>query len=291
MKIIAIDQEKCIKCGQCINECQAHVFFKEDGEIKFEDPQDTCIKCGHCLAVCSPNAILAEEAEVFEFEEAQDPSQIISYEYLMRLFRGRRSIRQFKEKLILKEQIEKVLDAMRYAPSASNLQSWNYIILTNPQKIKIFGDEVIKLLYLAKKAIKFKFILKFFVSGQAKQVLTDPRNAIRLEKFLEKYESGEDVIFYNAPCVIVLHSPSYGGLAGNDAGIALTHGMFAAQSIGLGTCWIGFAQEALQRKKKLRKWLGIPKDRKVNGVLVLGYPSVHFHRAPPRKKLKIQWFE
>ena len=291
MKIIGIDQNKCIKCGQCINECQARVFYKEDDEVKFEDPFDICIKCGHCLAVCAPSAIITEDAEAFEFEEARDPSQIIDYEYLMRLYRGRRSIRQFKKKEIPRDVIEKILEAMRYAPSGSNLQSWNYIVLTDPERIKYLGDETVKLLQLAKKALKFKFILRFFVSGNTKQVLLDPKNELRLEKFLADYEAGKDVVFYDAPCVIVLHSPKYGGIAGNDAGIAFTHGMFAAQSLGLGSCWIGFAQEAVNRKGKLRKWLQIPKGRNVQGVLAIGYPNVQFHRAPPRKELKVQWFE
>jgi len=289
VKIIAVNQEKCVKCGQCVVECPARAFIKKEDKILFEDPFNTCIRCGHCLAVCPPNAIIAKNAPLFEFEEARDPSQIIDYDYLLRFFRGRRSIRQYKDQPIPREIIVKILEAMRYAPSGSNLQSWQYIVITDPAKIKYFGDQVIKLLYLAKKALKYKFLLKYFVSGGTKQMLTDPRNAIRLEKFLTEYESGKDVIFYKAPCVLVLHSPNYGTIAGNDAGIALTHGMFAAQSLGLGTCWIGFAQEAAQRNKKLRKWLGIPKGRQVRGVMTLGYPNVQFHRAPPRRELSISY--
>ncbi len=289
MKIIGINYEKCTKCGQCAKECQAGVFFKEDDNVKFDDPHEICILCGHCLAVCPSDAVIAEDADVFEFEEARDPSQIIEYNYLMRFFRGRRSIRQFKKKQVPREVIEQILEAMRYAPSGSNLQSWNYVVITDPDKIKYFSDETMKLLYLARKAINFKFILRFFVSGNTKQLLLDPKNELRLDKILRDYEAGMDVIFFNAPCVIVLHSPSYGNVAGNDAGIALTHGMFAAQSLGLGSCWMGFAQEAARRKKKLRKWLGIPKGRNVWGVLALGYPSVQFHRAPPRKELQVKY--
>ncbi|MHA1426134.1 MAG: nitroreductase family protein, partial [Candidatus Helarchaeota archaeon] len=217
MKIVGIDQEKCTKCGQCIKECQARVFFKGDDTIYFSDPDETCIRCGHCLAVCPANAIIAEDAELFEFEEARDPSQIIHYDYLLRMYRGRRSIRQFKQDEVSREKIEKILEAMRYAPSGSNLQNWNYIILTNPEKIKYLSDETVKLLYLAKKASKFRFILRFFVSGATKQALLDPKNVIRLERLIADYEAGNDVIFYNAPCVILLHAPKYGSIAGNDA--------------------------------------------------------------------------
>ena len=78
-------------------------------------------------------------------------------------------------------------------------------------------------------------------------------------------------------------------MSANDAGIAFTYGMLAAQSLGLGTCWIGFAQEALHRKKRLRNHFGIPKGFKPWGVLALGEPAISYQRAPPRKPLRIQW--
>jgi nitroreductase len=39
-------------------------------------------------------------------------------------------------------------------------------------------------------------------------------------------------------------------MAGADIGIVLAHLMLAATTKGLGTCWIGFAQEALNSSKK-----------------------------------------
>ncbi|MHA1743437.1 MAG: nitroreductase family protein, partial [Candidatus Heimdallarchaeota archaeon] len=99
-------------------------------------------------------------------------------------------------------------------------------------------------------------------------------------------------IFFNAPCVILHYSRDYpNGLADNDAGIALTYGMLAAQSLGLGSCWIGFAQIRLQKKRKLQKHFAIPKGYKVRGVLILGYPAVRYLRAPPRRPLRVRWIE
>ena len=107
--------------------------------------------------------------------------------------------------------------------------------------------------------------------------------------FFERTDSGDDMIFFKAPIVIILYAPPYSKMTGPDAGIALTHGMLAAQSLGLGTCWIGFAQEYLWRSKKTRKTLGIPKDRNVYGVIVMGYPNIKFERAPPRRELSVKW--
>jgi nitroreductase/NAD-dependent dihydropyrimidine dehydrogenase PreA subunit len=291
LKIIGIDYEKCIACKECIEECPSRLFYEEETKkISFKDPFGRCILCGHCLAVCPEEAVMAEESEgIYEFDEVKNPSKIVNIENLMKIIRARRSIRRFQDKAIPREEIEKILEAMRYAPSGSNLQNWHYIVITDPEKIQHFASEVMKLFYLVKKVLKIKFLVRWFVSKTTRELLLDPKTKHSMEQLISDYKAGRDVIFYKAPCVVILHSPEYGNIAGADGGIALTHGMFAAQALGLGTCWIGFAQEALHRNKTLRKWLNIPKGRKCYGVFVLGYPDVRFQRTPPRRELQVQW--
>jgi nitroreductase len=53
----------------------------------------------------------------------------------MRVFeaiKGRRSIRQFTDEPIGKEALEKLLDAARWAPTASNQQRWRFVVVTLP---------------------------------------------------------------------------------------------------------------------------------------------------------------
>ena len=289
VKIVGIDYEKCTACGKCIADCPPKLYFKnEEKKVIFEDSHHMCILCGHCIAVCPVNAVITEEMDApFEFEEAKDPTKIISYENLVKLIRARRSIRQFKNQAIPKDQVEQILEAMRYAPSASNAQSWNYTVLSDPEKISFFVGEVMKIFYLLRKVLKLKHLIRLFVSGKTKELLLDPNTPRQINRLIGEYEAGGDPIFYEAPLVIVLHSPAYGNLAAVDAGIALTHGMFAAQALDIGTCWIGFALEAVQRSKKLRKWLQIPKGRNCYSVMAFGYPAVKFQRAPPRKELQV----
>ena len=78
-------------------------------------------------------------------------------------------------------------------------------------------------------------------------------------------------------------------MAGNDAGICLAQGMLAAQTLNLGTCWIGYAEEVLRRNRKYRKKLAIPKNMNVYGVLTLGVPNVEYYRTVPRNPLKVKW--
>jgi len=48
--------------------------------------------------------------------------------------RKRRSVRAYMSTPIPKEQLEKILEAARLAPSASNIQPWHFIVVTDPEK-------------------------------------------------------------------------------------------------------------------------------------------------------------
>ena len=49
---------------------------------------------------------------------------------------SRRSIRYFQEKQVPLETLLQALDIARYAPSAKNLQPWEFIIITNREKLR-----------------------------------------------------------------------------------------------------------------------------------------------------------
>ena len=46
--------------------------------------------------------------------------------------KGRRSIRQFADEALRKETLDKLLDAARWAPTASNQQRWRFVVVTAP---------------------------------------------------------------------------------------------------------------------------------------------------------------
>jgi len=45
--------------------------------------------------------------------------------------KGRRSIRQFTDRAIDKDALERLLDAARWAPSAGNQQRWRFVVVTS----------------------------------------------------------------------------------------------------------------------------------------------------------------
>ena len=45
---------------------------------------------------------------------------------------GRRSIRRFRDELLEEGQLEKLLEAARWAPSGANSQPWEFIVVRDP---------------------------------------------------------------------------------------------------------------------------------------------------------------
>ena len=52
---------------------------------------------------------------------------------IIKAIRERRSVRNFEEKDVDKELLEKIIQAGKYAPSAQNKQPWKFIVITNKE--------------------------------------------------------------------------------------------------------------------------------------------------------------
>ncbi len=262
MPIKGIDKVKCTNCQQCINECPALNFrLDENKQVQFK--LFGCIGCGHCISVCPEEAIIYSSMrdEPITFKGIEDPSSLISYDMLQKFLRAKRSIRQYKKEKIPKEILDKVINSMRYAPTGGNFRRLKIQIISDDNQKKALSDAILNDL------VKNSMLPEAY------------------EKTLEyKRKKGLDPIFYDAPHVLILHSNNTDDLVNST--IAITYGMLSAQTLGLGTCWIGFANWVLISNEEIRKnMVKIP--GKVHGVFVIGYPNIMYSYAAPRPKIRI----
>ena len=258
---MGINLDKCTNCGQCIKECpMSNYSLDKTQKQPIFDESKGCILCGHCIAVCPENAINFRDMrdDALNFEVNRDPSEFISYNIMHQFLRAKRSVRQYQSKKVPTEIIEKVIDSMRYAPTGANMRMLKCLILSEDENIKLLSDSIIN------------EIEKGGVDN-------------RLSKLRDE---GIDPIFYKSPHVLILYSKNPWDSI--NASITMTYGMLSAQSMGLGTCWIGFAQGVLLENSRIREeFTGI--QTYVLGVFTLGYPSVKYYRSPPRPPLEIRW--
>lgn len=54
---------------------------------------------------------------------------------LLKLLKTRRSVRVFQNKDIPQKQLEEIVDAARFAPTARNLQPWEFVVVTHKDKL------------------------------------------------------------------------------------------------------------------------------------------------------------
>ncbi len=170
----------------------------------------------------------------------------------------RRSVRSYKYKKVPKKLIEELLNAAVMAPSARNKQPWHFTIVEG-EKVNHYGELVIKEWKVLGLAIKL---------------------GIKLTKV--------DMIFYNAPLLIFISGPASWKYLKDDVNLAAQNMMLAAHSLGLGSCWIGFAK-VLDKNEQARKELGIPDDFKIVAPLIFGYPDKEVKNIPQRKPKILKW--
>lgn len=70
LPVISIDREKCILCGQCVEECPRKVFEMKEEGVSVSNPY-VCSLCMSCVKICPTAAIKVrgrEDAFIFKIE-------------------------------------------------------------------------------------------------------------------------------------------------------------------------------------------------------------------------------
>ena len=179
---------------------------------------------------------------------------------ILQLIKQRRSIRNFKEKEINKETLKEIIQTGKYAPSALNKQPWKFIVITNKNFIK---DLSIKVKEELRKILKKRFIKKFSIKELKDEDIFKLLLAFAFSK--------EDIIFFNAPALVFILTKN--NLFNNESCACCAENMMiAAHSLGIGSCWIGFAS-VLGLKKQLLEKIGVPEKHHIAAAIVFGYPK------------------
>ena len=199
---------------------------------------------------------------------------------IIKNIKERRSIRNFEEKKIDKEELKEIIQAGKYAPSPTNDQPWKFIVITKKEMIQELSNQIRKEL---KKLLKWSFIKKFKI----KQL----RNIDILKFIFVVAFSKTDMIFFNAPALVLILTQDK-LFYDESCACCAQNMMLAANSIGIGSCWIGFAS-VLGLNKKILENIGIPDNQHISAAIIFGYPREKKIRASIRKIGSdiIKWIE
>ncbi len=288
MSWVSIDQDKCTNCGLCVARC-ALSFSVHEGEVIAHADENTCNLCGHCVALCPTMAITHHKMDMDGFVEYETDVRFDTKEFIQ-FTRQRRSHRSFKEKEIPLTDLETLADICRYAPTGSNVQTVELLIIRDPERIKQLSDLNVDFFQamideVEKKAAELK--------AEGKELPEDFQYTLQTvtsrKRLVMAREAGYDPIFHKAPAVMIFHSPQLTSTPKDNCVIAAQTVVFAARTMGLETCYIGLFEAGANAYPPLIEALNLPPDHKVYSVLVLGYPRLKYLRAVDRKPIKVRW--
>jgi len=276
MNHFKIDPKKCKRDGICVAVCPFSLLempSKKAVPVPVPYAEERCIKCGHCVAVCPHGALTLKTMspeDCAPLREDLKPNR----EQVEHLLRARRSIRVYKKKTVSQKTLKEVIRLAGYAPSGHNVQLTQWLVIEKAGEIRHLAAVVIEWMRsVLEKEPEFG-------------------RRLDLDLIVAAWERGEDSIFRGAPTLIIAHAPqdfSAFHAVRAQFTIAMTYLELAASSFGLGACWAGYFQAAVQLYPPMNEAIGLPKGHLSYESMMLGYPKFPYYRMPLRNPPRISW--
>lgn len=313
-----VDAERCDGCELCLATCPGQLLSMEGPlPVNRHDAGESalgCIGCRNCTAVCPHDAIeirgqyrveegfyrtrlgAPEPPNPFRAPEAP-PYEELARELtdVERTIYERRSNRVFSGRAVPDPLLERVLEAGRFAPSQGNCQPWAFLVITDRQLITRMSEAC---------AARCRPLADLYVRrgpGRGSRLRRAAVNALsRLSPnhLDQRLAHGIDAIVSTDGYDLFLHAPAVIVVLGDRRGISepvvdcmlAAHNMvLAAHSLGLGTCYVGFAK-MLDWAPELKAELGIEHPWRVMTSIAIGWPKRRIDRAVARERPPVRWF-
>jgi nitroreductase len=225
------------------------------------DNEATCYRCQHCLTICPTGAVsifgLKPTGSLPLIGNLPDPDKLET------LIKGRRSVRRYKPDNLDPELLQRLLDVAWHAPTGMNSRDVLFTVIDDREKLVRLRDEVMTGLG---RLVKGGFL---------------PEGLAFFANFVEMWEQkGVDVLFKEAPHLLITSAPRTAPSPVPDCLIAMSYFELFAQSMGVGTVWNGLVKWAISDLlPETRQRLGIPKDHVVGYAMTFGRPALCFART------------
>jgi nitroreductase len=210
-------------------------------------------------------AIMSVLTDTHKLPAGDRPTDKFSNPVLQNIYQ-RRSNRNYKPDPVPDDILLELVKAGIYAPTARNQQLWRFAVVTNKADIDRYSDRA-KELWLKHPLIKVA------ATGLAGK---------ELARFVKMLKAPDLHLFHHAPALVFVFAPKARFIQ-EDCSAAAENMLLAAKSLGIGSCWIGFAQP-LGNDKKTRGELKVPKGYRLMAAMVFGYPTNDAQKAPKRNE-------
>jgi len=287
----SIDRETCTLCGLCARACKSETLTMGEGEVKIDcDTPFGCVGCGQCMMVCPTGSmtVIGRDISPEDLVDLPPREQRATADQLEALLLARRSVREYSQREVEREVIDRILEIASTAPMGIPPSDVGVIVFHGREKVQEFAEDIVRLYGGVSKFANpiAAALMRPFVGKEMMEAFKTFIIPLA-ECLMEKRAEGIDWLFYDAPAALLFHVSRYADPV--DGAIASTYAMTAAESLGLGTCMIGSVAPALERSKKLMAKYGIPKGNKPVMALTLGYADLEYQRAVRRRFASVSY--
>jgi nitroreductase/Pyruvate/2-oxoacid:ferredoxin oxidoreductase delta subunit len=293
-----IDQEKCIGCELCVKVCPSQTISMQGDKAVVTG--DHSLQCGHCVAACPVDAVrvntLDPQSLLFKGFDLQNkwlPHGEFDTSRLVQLMASRRSCRNYTAQTVGRSVLEDLVKIGTTAPSGTNCQDWTFTVLPTRAAVIEFAERIGSFFQNINRLAEKRWM------RQGLRLIGKPELEFYYRQYYQSVEEGlaewkqyrRDRLFHGAPAVVVVASKPGSSCPMEDAMLATQNILLGAHSMGLGTCLIGFAVEAIRHDPGIKQLIGIPAEETVYAVISMGYPDEKYRGLTGRKKVVIRYFE
>lgn len=176
---------------------------------------------------------------------------------ILKVIKGRRSIRNYKPEQISQESLEQIIEAGIYAPTAHNQQPWYFTVIQNPQLLE-------------------------HINQKTREAMAKADN-----DWVRKRGSDPNFyVTYKAPTLIIISGRKDAMDWHADCSAAIENMLIAAESLNIGSVWLGLMRFYFEQKEELAK-LEIPEGYEALYGVALGYKAEENNPEAPKRNFDV----
>lgn len=176
---------------------------------------------------------------------------------VLKTIKTRRSVRSYKDEQIKKEELDLILEAAIYAPSAHNKQPWHFTVIQNRELID-------------------------YISSKTKELMAESDERwIRCMGLSQKFH-----LTYEAPTLIIVSGKNDSITWQADCSAAMENILIAAESLNIGSVWLGFLAFYFSLQEEVQK-LNIPEGYTPYYGIALGYKKNLTGMKEPKRNFSV----
>lgn len=176
---------------------------------------------------------------------------------VLQTIKNRRSIREYNPEQISQEELDLIIEAGIHAPTGHNMQPWHFTVVQDRKVIEHINE-------VSKKVM----------------------STMEIEWIRDAGLNPEYDITYKAPTLFIVSGRKDWITSRIDCCAAVENMLIAAESLNVGSVWLGFAMFGFQNEGEAEK-IGIPQGYEPYYAFALGYKTQDSQPATPKRNYDV----